>query len=380
MRRYTTAPYTDSETEYSETDESIIEGPRRNRNRAAIRRRSMSRRRRFSPDYSNTYLSPVQQDVQMHRSASTGGRRPREQAPAVIVDIQNDSRNKSSNRSRRTSQNLNEFEESDDEEIALRAHQRPRASTGFLREREREIEREVSPRPQRDYDLVVDQRILEKNDVRQDMELMRQQQEIERLERELARRRERKGSRMVRDEEEWYEDEIREKLRRLERLERRQFHDEERKRAEMRWKMHRFEEEERAAAEREEVKAKLRVEKLKEMEREREEEEEKERIKKEIREEDARRKAEEEEKRKKMIRMKQEAVEEWKLAEEKRALEEQKEKEEKDKEFRERLKCEYGYTEEEIERILAKRRHGEVSEGKLVKHKEFEKTTWIKVC
>lgn len=53
----------------------------------------------------------------------------------------------------------------------------------------------------------------------------------------------------------------------------------------------------------------------------------------------------------------------------------------KHKEFRERLKCEFGYTEEEIEQVLARRKEREEKEKTmLVKHKDYEKTTWIKVC
>lgn len=382
MRRFALHRHSDSESSFSETDESIVEDPPRHRP-AALRRRSMSRHRR-SPDF-RTHLSPaVAQDVRVHRSASTGGRRPREPPAAVIVDIQNDSRNKSSNKNRRLSRNYNEIDISDDEEY-LRPHHRPRARSSVSRDQSQSQSR--SPRYRdRDVDLVVDQRILEKNDTRQDMELMRQQQEIERLERELERRRERGGnhggSRLLREEEEWFEDEIHDRLKKLDRLERKQWMEEERRRADFRYKMKRYEEEERAAAEREEVKTRLREEKLKELQKEKEEEEEREKMKQEIRDEEARKKAEEEEKRKKMIKMKQEAVEEWRVAEERRAAEAKREKEEKDKEFRERLRCEFGYSEEEIERILARRKEREEKkdETTLVKHKEYEKTTWIKVC
>lgn len=375
MPRY--VPYSDSETDYSETDESIIQSPRQRRTH--IRRRSMSRHRR-SPEYSNAYLSPVLQDVRVHRSASTGGRRPRKEPPAVMIDINNDVRNKGTNQARRTSQSLRETLE-DEGELALRSHRRPRASTS--------VSRENSPRHHRDYELVMDQRLLEKNDSRQDLELMRHQQEIERLERELARRRgdqHQHHHRMHREEEEWFEDEIHDRLRRLDRLERKQRQEEEQRRAELQWRMKKYEEGERLAAEREEVKARLREEKLKEIQKEREEEEEKERIKQELRDEEARKKADDEEKRRKAIKMKQEAIEEWKLQEERRKLNEQKEKEEQDRLFRERLRCEFGYTEEEIEKILDRRKHADEKEerkehsgGLVVKEKEYEKTTWIKV-
>ncbi|RMJ27260.1 hypothetical protein PHISP_01845 [Aspergillus sp. HF37] len=403
----------DSETDFSETDESFVEVPRRQR--TALRERSRSRRPR-SPDFRSRYLSPPvaapgppvrapvhhHETTRVHRSASTGGgrRAEREPPPAVIVDIQNDSRNKSSNRSRRNEVELSssDNEVGIEEEEMLRPHyrrrQRPRASTSARSVSRDHSSQSRSPRGRghqdRDFELVMDQRLLEKNDTRQDMELMRQQQEIERLERELARRRESGGNYgqgqgqshrvMHREEEEWYEDEIRDRLKKLDRLERKQWMEEERRRADMRWKMKRFEDGERQAAEREEVRARLREEKLKEME----EEEERERMKQELRDEEARRKLEEEEKRMKALRMKQEAVQEWKLQEEARAAEELREKEEKDKEFQERLRCEFGYTEEEIEKILARRKMGEErneerNEKTLIKEKEYERTTWIKV-
>lgn len=338
MPRY--AAYSDSETDFSETDESIIDAPRGQR--TAFRRRSMSRHHLspdyLGPDYRNPYLGPPAA-TGMRRSLSTGrGRRGAREGPAaVVVDIQNDSRNKSTDRSRRLSRNYNAVDLSDDDDVSIeeiiRSHRRrPRASTSHSRDR--------------DYELLMDQRILEKNDTRQDMELMRQQQEIERLERELARRRE--GNRLHRDEEEWYEYEIHDRLRKLDRLERKQRLEEERRSAELRYKMKQYEDEE-----------------------------EKERVRQEIRDEEARKKVEEEEKRKKMIKLKQEAVEEWKLREEAREAEEQKAKEEKDKEFRQRLKSEFGYSEEEIEKILARRK--DAKDEKSVVRREVEKTTWIKV-
>ena len=373
MRRYAAPAYSDSETDYSETDESIVEVPRRHKTH--IRQRSMSRHRR-SPEYSSAnLLSPVRQDVRMHRSASTGGRRSRNQPPAVVVDINNDVRNKGNNDRRVSQQSYQDI--SDYEEEALRYHQRPRAVSS--------ISREASPR-HRDYELMMDQRILQKNDSRQDIQLSRHQQEIERLERELARRRsDYQNTHLLRDEEEWIEDDIHDKMRRLERMERKQRQEEERRRAELKWKMRKYEEDERMAQEREEVKAKLAEAKLKELQREKEEEEEKERIKKEIRDEEARMRAEEEEKRKKAIKMKQEAVEEWKLAEERKRLKEEAEKEEADRLFRERLKREFGYSEEEIEKILARRNRVEEKRDHhhehtmVLKEKEYEKTTWIKV-
>ncbi|KAA8644603.1 hypothetical protein EYZ11_010922 [Aspergillus tanneri] len=397
MRRYA-VPVTDSESEYSESDISM-EIPRQ---KTSYRRRSISRHR-FSPDYSTTYLSPVVPDVRVHRSASTGARRRREpertQSPAVIVDIKNDSRNKSSNKNRRRQQSqkyqdiyVSPYDSQDETE--LRNHRRPRASTSS-------ISREASPRHQRDYDMLIDQRLLEKNDARQDLELQRQQQEIERLERELARHRDpHQETRLLKEEEDWYEDEISERLRRLERFEKKQRMDEEQRHAEHRYKLRKFEEAQRREAENEEVQAKLRLERLKELQRKIDEEDERERIKKQIRDEEARQTLEKQEKDRKEAMMKAAAIEEWKRNEERRIAAEREEKKKRDEEFRTRLKMEFGYTEEEIEEILNKKKNPEKEKGKKGKDKEKEKdkdgdksdhekkdkekdehqrTTWIKV-
>jgi hypothetical protein len=78
--------------------------------------------------------------------------------------------------------------------------------------------------------------------------------------------------------------------------------------------------------------------------------------------------------------LKKAAVDEWKIEQEKakqRAKEAQKIK---DKEFRERLRDDFGYGDEEIEKILDKERHKEK-----FKHKEHDtinkekKDAWIKV-
>jgi hypothetical protein len=404
------------ESDFSETDMSI-----RGRNgRTAFHRRSVSRHRR--PEAKETFLAPVQQATRVYRSASTGGRRPRERdsTPAVMIVNEQATRtsNANTNKPRRVQQKV--YDESDEE---VHRSSRRRAASG--------VSREASPlQQQRDYELLMSQRMLEKSDFHQDMEIWKHQQEIERLERELERTREKstpprevaaapaapppppaRESRLLRDEEEWYEDEISERLRRLQRFERKNRAEEERRQAEHRWRLQKFEEAEREAANKEELKAKLRAERLKEIERQQEEDKERERIRLEIEEqklkeirkakeeeaererlkqeilaEEARKAAEAAEERKKQIALKAAAVEEWKLEQERIARKQKEEAERKDREFRERLRVEFGYSEEEIERILRKKEKEEKKEEVKVKQEntlvleETKKTTWIKVC
>jgi hypothetical protein len=87
-----------------------------------------------------------------------------------------------------------------------------------------------------------------------------------------------------------------------------------------------------------------------------------------------------EQKKAKEIALKKAAVDEWKIEQEKakrRAKEAQKIK---DKEFRERLRDDFGYRDEEIEKILDKETYKK--EHKHKKHdtiNEEKKETWIKV-
>ncbi|PTU18346.1 hypothetical protein P175DRAFT_0443631 [Aspergillus ochraceoroseus IBT 24754] len=383
----------DSESEYSESDVSMMEAPR-------YRRRSVSRTR-HNPSYSTTYLTPVMQDVRVHRSASTGRHQYRErekdqyrervQPTAVIVDIKNESANKSVDRSGNKTRKTRQREENtyidpyeSEDETVLR---RPRRSNRV--QASASVSRDASPRPPaRDYDLVIDQRMLEKNDQRQDLELLRQQQEIERLERQLARHREDNEFRILKEEEDRYEDDISDRLRRLQRYEEKERADEEqpdeeKRRAEHRLKLQKLERAEREAAEKDEVRQKLHQEKLQELQRKIEEEEKREKIKKEIRDEEIRKKLEDQERLEKEKAMKAAAVEEWKLAEQKRILKELEEKAKKEKEFKDRLRIDLGYTEEEIEAIINKK-HGKDKE-KEKKDKDDEnkeedhKATWIKV-
>ena len=406
------APGDSEESDFSETDMSI-----RGRNgRTAFHRRSVSRHRRPEPAR-ETFLAPVQQATRVYRSASTGGHRPRERdmTPAVMIVNEQATRtsNANTNKPRRVHQRV--YDESDEE---VPRSSRRRAASG--------VSREPSPlQQQRDYELLMSQRLLEKSDLHQDMEIWKHQQEIERLERELEKTREKstpprqivaapvapgppppppaRDSRLLRDEEEFYEEEISDRLRRLQRFERKNRAEEERKQAEHRWRLQKFEEAEREAANREDLKAKLRAEKLKEIERQqeenkererikheleeqklkeiqkaKEEEEEREKLRKEILAEEARKAVEAEEKKKKELALKAAAVAEWKLEQEREVLKKKEEAEKKEKELRESLRVEFGYSEEEIEEILKKKKKEEGD--KKTEVEETKKTTWIKVC
>ncbi|KAJ5168298.1 uncharacterized protein N7482_003892 [Penicillium canariense] len=353
------------DSEFSETDLSV----HGRKGRTSFRRRSISRHRR--PEVRETLMVPVQQSTRVHRSASTGGRRPRDrEIPAVMIVNEQAQRsdNTNSNKPRRVQQKV--VEPDWDEEVV---QTRRRAASG--------ISREPSPY-HRDTELAINQKLLEKSDLRQDLEIFKQQQEIERLERELEKHRERteraeprdnRESRALREEEEWYEDEISDRLRRLERFERKNRTEEERRNAEKAWRLKRLEDAEKEAAEREELKQKIRDEKLKEIVRQKEEEEERDKLKREILEEE-RRKAE--------LAMKAAAVEEWKLEQERIKQKQKDEALKRDKEFRERLRLDLGYTEEEIEQMLTKKKKAEEKkkdEEEHHHHETTEKTTWIKV-
>ncbi|KAF9895430.1 hypothetical protein FE257_000336 [Aspergillus nanangensis] len=389
----------DSETEYDESDLSMMEFPLRHTSvHRAHRRRSVSRPR-HQEHTSTTLLSPIVQDIHLQRSSSTGARRRRDREerppppPAVIVDIKNDSRVRSSNKSRRQKQEFIDIESED--ETVLRPSRRPRASTS--------ISREASPRQSgREVDMLIDQRILEKNDARQDQELLRQQLEIDRLERELALQREQRQQHLIQAQQhhqheqtrpvviddDWYEDEISDKLRRLDRLDREHRVKEEQRKAAQREKLRQWEEEQRRQQEEEEVRIKLREEKLKALQQKIDEDEERERLKKELRDEEARKAFERAEKEKKELLMKQAAIEEWKLNEERRKNAERELRKREDEKFRERLRLEFGYTEEEIEEFLKKKEKkekgkekekGKDKKGDKDDDKDEHQTTWIKV-
>lgn len=383
------------DSEFSEADWSV-HGHRR----ASGRRRSHSRPRRTEVRETLTVPMP---STRVHRSASTGGRRHRDRSPVPAVVILNEQAqrtdNSNSNKPRRVQQKV--IDHDFDEEVI---RSRRRAVSG--------VSRDPSPfHHERDAELALNQKLLEKSDLRQDLEIWKQQQEIERLERELEKHRERpeprdsRESRLLREEEEWYEDEISDRLRRLERYDRKNRAEEERHNVEKNlrlkrleeqereaaekkaWRLKRLEEAEKEAAEREEMKQKLREEKLKEIVKQKEEEEERQRLRKEFVEEERRRATEAEEKKKKEQAMKNAAIEEWKLEQERIKLKQKEEAIKKDKEFRERLRLEFGYTEDEIEEILNKKKKAEKEKEKKEKEKKEkkdelieEKSTWIKVC
>jgi hypothetical protein len=126
-------------------------------------------------------------------SRAAGGYAPR--PTGAVVDIEHDARNKSTNRRGYKSRSQRQEDttmvdiEWEDETIRPR---RPLPQAGAPRKRplpqaSASAPREAAARRQRDYDLLADQRVLEKNDARQDLELMKQQAEIGRLEQVLAR-------------------------------------------------------------------------------------------------------------------------------------------------------------------------------------------------
>lgn len=371
--------YIDSDSDFSETDMSL-----RGRNTRASFHRSSSRPR-ARPEVERTYLSPAQQSSRVYRSASTGGRRPRDRESPPAVMIVNEQAQRSSNSNSRDNKPRRVrqpavLDNDSDEEVPLRSspgRRHQRAASGVPR----------APSPyHRDYEVLLGQRMLEKNDFRQDMEIWKQKQEIARLEAELERHRQKgevpargdgREARLLREEEEWYEDEISDRLRRLERFERRSRSTEVERKLADQWRLKKFEEAEREAAGREELKAKLQEEKWKEIARQQEEEAEREKLKQEIIAEEQQKAIEEEERKKKEIEMKAAAVEEWKIQQERIKQKEKELAEQKDKEFRERLRLEFGYTEEEIEEKLRKKDEKEKGKAKVLEPAE---TTWIKVC
>lgn len=101
--------------------------------------------------------------------------------------------------------------------------------------------------------------------------------------------------------------------------------------------------------------------------------------------------------------MKQKAVAEWKAAEERRLAAERHAKEQRDREFKERLKQEFGYGEDELQGLVTKskgpteeelKKQEEELKKKIEEEKKKEeekkdeedkkekdrRTTWIKVC
>ncbi|PYI01373.1 hypothetical protein BO78DRAFT_433702 [Aspergillus sclerotiicarbonarius CBS 121057] len=188
----------------------------------------------------------------------------------------------------------------------IRHHRRPRANTS--------TQRDTTP-PRHDYGLVIGQRLLEKNDD---------------------------------------EDEISERLRRLEKFEKKVRQEEAERRTEEQHKLQMFEEAELSAKREREVKAALREKKLEMLEKETAEKERREQIRKELGDEEARRRLEEHERTNQENKIRLAAVEEYKLAEERRVLEEERRKRQLEKEVRAAIEAELGYTLEQVKAILTR--------------------------
>ncbi|KXG50812.1 uncharacterized protein PGRI_063840 [Penicillium griseofulvum] len=425
--------FSSDDSEYSETDVSL----HRPGVRTHIRQRSLSRHRR--PEVTQ-FLAPTQ--TRVYRSASTSGRR-RERPPAapaapvppaVMIfneqGLQSESRAENKPQSRRVHQKFKENHThdhsprhsryDDEDDLPPPPPRRGRAVSS--------VSREHSPF-YRDHELVMGQQLLGKNDLRQDLDIWKHQQEIERLQRQLQKTRDRSAhereqiiinppadpreSRLIREEADLYEEELSERLRKLQRLERKQMSAEEERKAEERYQLKKYAMDKRTAAEQEELQRKLQEEKLrdlarkqdekgqreklmreerwKELARQKEEEEEREKLVREekwkelakrkeeeeaheklvqqIRDEDMRKAREAEEARKKELAMKAAAVEEWKLQQEKLKQLQAEEAARKAKEFHDRLRS-IGYTEEEIDAIVNKKKHEEKKEEKKKEEKE----------
>ncbi|KAJ6149409.1 hypothetical protein N7471_000608 [Penicillium samsonianum] len=457
--------YSSHDSEF-ETDVST----RRTGLRTHIRERSISRHRR--PEViSREFLAPIQ--TRVHRSASTSGRRRERDVPtapppppAVMIfneqGLKSESRSENKPQSRRVQQrfsekhnhsnhNHNRFDDEDDDEIMQApapARRRGRAVSSVSRDaspfhRDHELAMSQHLLERNDIRQDMGQHLLERNDLRQDMDLWKHQQEIERLQRELQKSRGRSENererivinpqpdpheaRLLREELE-YEQDISERLHKLQRFERKHQSAEEERKAEERYQLKKLAAEKRAAAEEEEVRHKLqeerlkdiarmqdekgqreklvreekwkelarmkeeqeereklvREEKWKELARQKEEEEEREKLIQEIRDEDMRKAREAEEKRKKELAMKAAAVEEWKLEQERIKQRQAEEAIRKAKEFRDHLRS-IGYSEAEIDVIINKKKEEKKKEEKNEKKEEKEekkeetKLTWIKV-
>ncbi|KAJ5107900.1 hypothetical protein N7456_004575 [Penicillium angulare] len=449
--------YSSDDSELSETDISL-----RGRNgHVRSRRRSVSRHQQRRPEVVKEYLAPAPQ-TRVYRSHSTGGnrRRERDNGPSVMIVNEQATRasgsgsggaggtaaNSNKPKTRMQQKYYDESEEEEFEPVRKHSHSRHRAASGVSANVNVGSSRTPSPL-HRDYELVMGQRILERSDMRQDMDIWKHQQEIERLERELEKHRdipepprEGKEIRRFREEEQLYEDEISERLRRLQRIERKSREEEGAKKAEKAWRlqhledaereeetarkaekswrlrkleetekaeeaerkaerawrMKKLEDAEREAAEKEEMKERIKKEKLEEIARQQEEDAERERLKKQFLEEERQKLFEAEEKRKKEMMLKAAAVEEWKIEQERMRQRQIEEAAKRDREFRERLRHDLGYDEEEIAHILNKKKRDEEKKEKEEKKKEKEeqekkekeketkeveerKTTWIKV-
>lgn len=209
-------------------------------------------------------------------------------------------------------------------------HQRPRA-TGT-------IYHDPSLPRRRPKVTLVD---LHSSDTKQDREIRRQQNEIDRLEEDLRLHK----LKMDIESDREFENKISERLKRLDEMER----EEERtnlKRAERRA--------EEQSKRKEEIKAALREKEWKEMKKKKEEEGLRARIRKELHDEEIRRKFEERERFIHENKIRRAAIEDYKLAEEQRLLEEERQKRQLKKEYRAAIEAELGYSLEQVKDILTK--------------------------
>ncbi|KAJ5166813.1 uncharacterized protein N7482_005594 [Penicillium canariense] len=219
------------ESDFSETDLSI----RGRKDRTPIHRRSVSRQH---PETKETSLMSVQPPSRMSHSPPMGRRRSFERTrPARFIVNEQGQRTGNGSKPPRVPRKV--YDDSDEEVVRLL--QWSVASS---------LSHESSPSP-RDPEIATDQRMLERSDYRKDMEIWKSQLEIERLERELEKIREKSSpprevvllppscaSRSQRKEEEWYEDEMSERLR-PERRSERSFR---RTQTEFDWRLKKFDE------------------------------------------------------------------------------------------------------------------------------------------
>ncbi|OJZ89397.1 hypothetical protein ASPFODRAFT_204394 [Aspergillus luchuensis CBS 106.47] len=196
-------------------------------------------------------------------------------------------------------------------------HQRPRA-TGT-------IYHDPSLPRRRPKVTLVD---LHSSDTKQDREIRRQQNEIDRLEEDLRLHK----LKMDIESDREFENKISERLKRLDEMER----------------------EEEQSKRKEEIKAALREKEWKEMKKKKEEEGLRARIRKELHDEEIRRKFEERERFIHENKIRRAAIEDYKLAEEQRLLEEERQKRQLKKEYRAAIEAELGYSLEQVKDILTK--------------------------
>ena len=225
-----------------------------------------------------------------------------------------------------------------------------RESPGDLKSNMEDKIHTSSPPYNRDYDIAVGWRVKDNSDLQQEIELRKQQQDIEHLGQELEKHRDR--------------------LRRLERYELKQ------PQIMSLLDLKKSKEADKDTAEHDDTKIKMREEMAKQQEQE-----ERDNLKKEILDEERREAAEAEEKSKRELLMKAAAVKEWNLEQERIKQKQKQEAAERNKEFREH-RLEMGHTKEEIEAILHKKKPDKKDKEK-EKRKEHEpqeeNTTWIKV-